>query len=1382
MSLLLAPYNNAMRLGQGFNSYTHEICIDDAVIVSPQQPENVLTNDGNTMRLTALILGKPSAWTKQDQVLLDTTTLDTARQSRQQIEAEKASGDAALLEAAEAEAAAAAAAQAQQEHIDQLAAQAGASISTTTTDSPPPPAAAASTEVDIAPAPVEQGSSGSEAPQPATEAAAEPVNESTPSSAAAGAEAEGGASAESGLAAGAAETPKEDSSEGTSEQTPPAAAGDDLSTNVKSDGADQASSESADHSSEWVRPSGQAKVTDDDASPSGAKSVAAEDSVETGAPQTSAAEEPVSKDDTASTATDATHEPSAEAKYVGTGPVEVPSHQIEAAVKTPVPAKTKEDLAAEEKQRLADEAAKQRAAQVAALQLKRKQEQVRLANQRRERDPDMLAAANRFKVNLSLEKMAEMHREFLLPKSTHKDPNVGKKTQVFSIQNSTGVSQTVVFQSRFVDKLSDVTSDLGVSASLSIKKGSCGGSGRGSFIDTDKFKSSDLNYYISVKVVNQSINFKDALEFNNLENIGEEDFRSVFGDCFISGFLEGGELNALVSMKILNTAKSTDIKAEGAIALGKGSLDISAKGAFETAKTNLDLNTETTIQVSWIGGGVIKPPEEAWTVESLARAATRFPDHVAQSPQRTYAILTKYDNLRSYQALKPPEVTPIDYENATLYTNELMDTFMSYKAIYGRLTSQINEVQGNTLKFKKVEGEAERKKAQEEELSDVDETRTLESLSTAEKQAKLGFFPSTIDGLDDARRAVRGQMNLIIERVDQITKDPSKVLDSPKEKFLPFFAFEALLPMLESAFRTNKRTAPLTGEKMFGDQAKDDAPSTTVGRMCIIKKPAEPAQTAKKDSTTAAKDKDKKDATSAVVPNKRDIVLLAAETEVIDRFLAAREDGVEASLRLTAPLGNELAVPTPGNLFTALDFVQPSFLIRSVAITVTEGVVTGLSCKYTNGLSWKRGLNNPKDAHELKLAADERITSVIITVGTEAVIKSPEFILAIKLITNRGNSKLAHEPNVRRAGFSRRFIGNRAFSNVRAVTWESPLDRGYVSGFWGWSAEKGSSPGIFRLGLVWANQNAVDQSKIDDAKKAAARDADAAHEETVGKEEILARNLEISEDKLSKANELFKALQRQNEANTAAAQLLTDEKLTAQARVRETEQKIRELEDMLASVKTSADSTATTLREEAASTKQDLQRQLEDARRDADNARQSHAIELGQVRREAQEAQQSASELTRRREELQTQLNRARANDDTFILKHWRGKVLDHHPGVREATIYQQHGQWNQTWRTERAGAGFKVYNQEDNGQRWYLLVTEERYNWPDCKKVKLSQNDGSIFTFEPSGYGESRWFRLRMSHDWNWHLNPWNGLNDNEARVIAYSGGMSDNDNWQFA
>jgi hypothetical protein len=60
---------------------------------------------------------------------------------------------------------------------------------------------------------------------------------------------------------------------------------------------------------------------------------------------------------------------------------------------------------------------------------------------------------------------------------------------------------------------------MSVSGSLSIKAGKVGGSGKGAFVDSDKFKESDLNFYVSVEVVNQTIHFKDALVFKPLNSV-----------------------------------------------------------------------------------------------------------------------------------------------------------------------------------------------------------------------------------------------------------------------------------------------------------------------------------------------------------------------------------------------------------------------------------------------------------------------------------------------------------------------------------------------------------------------------------------------------------------------------------------------------------------------------------------------------------------------------------------------------------------------------------------------------------------------------------------------------------------------------------------------
>ena len=85
-------------------------------------------------------------------------------------------------------------------------------------------------------------------------------------------------------------------------------------------------------------------------------------------------------------------------------------------------------------------------------------------------------------------------------------------------------------------------------------------------------------------------------------------------------------------MKILNSDKRNVIKAEAKVALSVPVIEVAAEGKVEIAKTNLSHNTETTIQVSWSGGGHIKKPDEQWDVNSLIRAAARFPDLVAHSP------------------------------------------------------------------------------------------------------------------------------------------------------------------------------------------------------------------------------------------------------------------------------------------------------------------------------------------------------------------------------------------------------------------------------------------------------------------------------------------------------------------------------------------------------------------------------------------------------------------------------------------------------------------------------------------------------------------------------------------------------------------------------
>jgi hypothetical protein len=453
-----------------------------------------------------------------------------------------------------------------------------------------------------------------------------------------------------------------------------------------------------------------------------------------------------------------------------------------------------------------------------------------------------------------------------------------------------GPSQTVTYTTRFVDRLSDVTEDMSVSASLSIKAGKVGGSGKGSFVDSDKFKESDLNFYISVKVVNQTINFKDPLVYNPMRSVNKDNFREIYGDSFISGFVEGGEFNALVSMKILNKAKKSDIQAEAKVALTVGPVDVSGEAKLGIARSNIETNTETTIQVSWSGGGHIKPMEQQWDIQSLMAAAARFPDLVADCPQRTYAILTKYDSLRSFVAAKPASYTALQYENAQIYTSTLLDSFVSYKSLYKRLGEQIFGVQGKLLEIIPWSDEEQKKVP----------TYSAAVIRMGAKDPDTGLYPfqesesnfdASIRGLSDARNAVRRQMARIVNEVDLMERDPKLATDEDHvEPYQNPVAFEARLPKIEIPEKLRIKGNPLSGKKIETKQLN----------------------------------------------------------EAEEKALAKEED----AFRKSYPAGDSSGA---GQAFDNLDFVKSDWEVQGIRTEMANGALVYLAVKYTNGLLVEKG-------------------------------------------------------------------------------------------------------------------------------------------------------------------------------------------------------------------------------------------------------------------------------------------------------------------------------------------------------------------------------------------------------------------------------------------
>lgn len=70
-----------------------------------------------------------------------------------------------------------------------------------------------------------------------------------------------------------------------------------------------------------------------------------------------------------------------------------------------------------------------------------------------------------------------------------------------------------------------------ISAALSIQTSTIGGSASGSFLDSDKFKQSDINFFIQVKVTNQTRMAKDYTEFNRLGVVQKDHtkFTEIYG-------------------------------------------------------------------------------------------------------------------------------------------------------------------------------------------------------------------------------------------------------------------------------------------------------------------------------------------------------------------------------------------------------------------------------------------------------------------------------------------------------------------------------------------------------------------------------------------------------------------------------------------------------------------------------------------------------------------------------------------------------------------------------------------------------------------------------------------------------------------------------------
>ncbi|KAF2994068.1 hypothetical protein E8E13_002557 [Curvularia kusanoi] len=258
-------------------------------------------------------------------------------------------------------------------------------------------------------------------------------------------------------------------------------------------------------------------------------------------------------------------------------------------------------------------------------------------------------------------------------------------------------SQTVTYSARFVTKISEIVRSMNVSAGSSIKNGSIDISGGGAFsVDEVKFAESDLNVVVSVKVVNETRQTRSGFGFKplDLKTMNSEIFHEIYGDSFVSGFMEGGELHGIVSIKVLDALKRKEVTAgvRGQLNASSSASPWSLGDANAIGQYLRD--TETNVTVNWSGGGFIKPEQDDWDFDGLMRAANTFAQRVAECPRKTWAILSRYDTIPAWQKWSrehEPRIEIRKYDTVQRYTADLLDVHMEYKAnlIY------INEILSN---------------------------------------------------------------------------------------------------------------------------------------------------------------------------------------------------------------------------------------------------------------------------------------------------------------------------------------------------------------------------------------------------------------------------------------------------------------------------------------------------------------------------------------------------------------------------------------------------------------------------------------------------------------------------------------------------------------
>ncbi|KAJ7065367.1 hypothetical protein C8F01DRAFT_1125383 [Mycena amicta] len=381
------------------------------------------------------------------------------------------------------------------------------------------------------------------------------------------------------------------------------------------------------------------------------------------------------------------------------------------------------------------------------------------------------------------------------------------KPNVLEANAALPVDQQVHSTVKFISRFSELVEALGVSAASQIKHA------RGhyaAFLNVDNFNDHDVHYLIRV-VASRSMPGPELSELDIIPNLPKEEFSKIYGDSFISGFNEGGEFVALISVKLGDSSPAN-------IAAVKRQIEEQIDLTFHVGMPPppeavawgwqqvrfLEGETKTVVQRR---GGQISEAPSKWTLRDIREEVIGFAKHAFAHPVRLSPILTKYTTLRSFHVARMQYgfVVP-EYEKhgANVYAEALRDAYMEY----GHVAREIQNAQwGVAHGFKSF--------TVEPEIAEIAQSSAQASYETFERvplQSKeepiaehhpeaptrspppkwfhaLSPYPPSIVGLSKALQDCRDEMIGILEELDAVTDEPE--LASTSSRF-----WEHRTPML----------------------------------------------------------------------------------------------------------------------------------------------------------------------------------------------------------------------------------------------------------------------------------------------------------------------------------------------------------------------------------------------------------------------------------------------------------------------------------------------------------------------------------------------------------------------------------------------------------